>query len=137
MEAKAVEGFLVDTVEINAIDFMLQRKVFVSQDVRFLENLKSCCVNKMPILIQQHTDKVVNYLYVKVDDSSIDKRIEKQKAIDPLDVVNNCSMDEDIELEKAVLIDSKLLREKTKLMKNQQRLSESFEIVQNSIFQLE
>lgn len=63
-------------VEINAIDFMSQRKVVVSQDIRFLENLKSCCVNKMAILIQQHTDKVINYLYVEVDDSSIDESIK-------------------------------------------------------------
>lgn len=46
-------------------------------------------------------------------------------------------MDEDIEPEKVVLIDSKLLREKKKLMKKQYRLSKSFEIVLNSIFQLE
>lgn len=57
---------------------MSQRKVVVSQDIVFLENLKSCCVNKMPILIQQHTDKVINYyLYVEVYGSSIDESIEK------------------------------------------------------------
>lgn len=62
---------------------------------------KSCIITRVSIT-PQHTDKTI--LDIEADDCSFDESIKTKKATDALDAMNNCSMDEGIEPEKAVLI---------------------------------
>lgn len=56
------------------------------------------------LLLLHSIQKRQYYLDVEADYCIIDESIKTKKAMDPVDVVNNCSMYGDIEPEEAVLI---------------------------------